>query len=140
MQETGTTRYGLAGKPNKEPKQKRVKVMVALQGFAEAPPSQPAGQSVDATGTKYASKRAEYGIRKEAARARQTELLAWLTGVKGSGSWRRVSTPTAFGTFTLEATDDIIALLARAPGVSSVIPTDQAPLTLLTGASTVSST
>ena len=124
-------KYGLpnasAKTTRKSDSPKRIKVMVALQGFGEEKTT----QATAASGGGYAAKRAAYGALKEQAKEKQSALLAWLDAEKQGGSYRRVSAPTAFGTFTLEVTEDLMPLLGRAPGVSSAIPTDGAPLVLL---------
>jgi len=104
--------------------------MVALQGFGE----EKATQATVAAGGGYAAKRATYALLKEQAKERQSLLLTWLDGAKGKGSYRRVSAPTAFGTFTLEVTSELLPLLERAPGVESAIPTEGAPMALLNSA------
>jgi hypothetical protein len=121
-------KYGLAdtkSEPNNKPKPARTKVLVALSGF-DATTSQPA-----ATAQTYSANRAAYGARKEAARSAQKQLLLWLDEVKGNGSYRKASTPTAFGTFTLEVTEELIALLESAPEVESVIAVADAPMELI---------
>jgi hypothetical protein len=124
-------KYGLSDSKTRSVRKsdapKRIKVMVALQGFGE----EEAAKATTAAGGGYAAKRAAYGALKEQARERQRALLVWLDAEKGSGSYRRVSAPTAFGTFTLEVSEELLPLLERAPGVAGVIPTEGAPMFLL---------
>ncbi len=117
-----------ATNPVRPAKAAKVKVMVALCGFGDSGAASSSGESV---ASDYATRRAQYGQRKVEAKRLRDEVVAWLKAHKGSGSYRRVSEATVFGTFTLEATPDLVALLAGAPHVESVAPVDEVPMTLL---------
>lgn len=112
---------------DKSAKATKIKVMVALRGFGEGV----AASTAEAGATDYAARRAQYGTRKAEAKSLRDETVVWLKTNKGSGSYRRVSEATVFGTFTLEATPDLVTLLAGAPHVESVSPVDEVPVTLL---------
>ncbi len=92
------------------------KVMVALAGID--------GGRGNARDEKYQSMRA-------LAKERRDRVVAWLAEQDVRGEYKRVSQPTAFGTFTLECTPNVMRLLRRAPHVESVTRVDDVPLELV---------
>lgn len=131
-------KYGLAAKNRGKNKTPRTKLLVSMTGFDDQAVSGAQTSDAASAAAGYAAKRAGYAARKQVARTRQAEVIAWLESHKGNGAFRRVSAPTAFGTFTLEASPEVEKLLAHAPGVESVVATDGAPMVLLTDATTAS--
>jgi hypothetical protein len=68
---------------------------------------------------------------KAQARKGRMELLEWLRAQNVRSGYKHVSQPTAFGTFTLECTPEVMALLRGAPNVASVTRVNDVPLDLL---------
>lgn len=91
------------------------KVLVVLRGVDKAA----AGE--DDRVSKHAAMRA-------AARDGRNRVVAWLREQNVEGQYKRVSEPTAFGTFTVECSAGVVRKLKRAPGVQSVVRVSDVPL------------
>ena len=91
------------------------KVMVALRGMDKA------AASADDRVSKHAAMRA-------AAKEGRSSVVAWLKKQDVEGQYKRVSEPTAFGTFTMECSAGVVRKLKRAPGVQSVVRVSDVPL------------
>jgi hypothetical protein len=94
------------------------KVMVALRGIEKA------AASGDDRVSKHAAMRA-------AAKEGRNRVVAWLREQNVEGQYKRVSEPTAFGTFTVECSATVVRKLKRAPGVQSVVRVSDVPLEIV---------
>lgn len=68
---------------------------------------------------------------KARSRAARDRVLAWLREQNVKGDYKHVSQPTAFGSFTMECTPELLRVVRRAPGVESVTRVNDVPLQLI---------
>lgn len=104
----------------RKPQSQFVQVLVALRGV----------EIENETGAPM-DRQARLNAMKAHSKAAREAVLAWLREQGVKGSYKHVSQPTAFGSFTLECTPEVMRLLRRAPGVASVTRVNDVPLQLI---------